>query len=206
MITLHKFEGKNNQLVEELCQNELNEQLENMFYTTVEQEVGLFKSKKIILEAVTKKEIIEYVKNYIKELSNKINIQINSEVRIDDENKIINVLLVSDNNNIIIGYNGKTLEAIQLMLRQNLKELGKFGLKVVVDIGNYKAKKLKNLEFEIKKICKEVLKSKVEVKLDPMNSYERRIVHSIVSQFENLQSISNGEEPNRYTIIKLKDE
>jgi len=206
MITLHKYEGKSIQIVEELCEKELEESKENIFYITYEQENGLFKSKKVILEAITKKEIIEYIKNYIKELSNIMNININNEVRIDEENKIISVLLVSDNNNIIIGYNGKTLDSIQLILRQNLKELSKFGFKIIVDVSNYKAKRVKNLEFEIKKICKEILKSKVEVKLDPMNSYERRIVHSIVSEFQDLQSVSTGEEPNRYTVIRLKDE
>jgi len=206
MITLHKYEGKSIQIVEELCEKELEESKENIFYITYEQENGLFKSKKVILEAITKKEIIEYIKNYIKELLKIMNININNEVRIDEENKIISVLLVSDNNNIIIGYNGKTLDSIQLILRQNLKELSKFGFKIIVDVSNYKAKRVKNLEFEIKKICKEILKSKVEVKLDPMNSYERRIVHSIVSEFQDLQSVSTGEEPNRYTVIRLKDE
>ena len=97
-----------------------------------------------------------------------------------------------------------------ITITQNLDEylysnLNQFNLKLSLDIGNYRAKKIKNLEREIKNICKEVLNTKVEVKLDPMNSYERRIVHSIVSEFEDLQSISEGVEPHRYTIIKIKD-
>ena len=111
----------------------------------------------------------------------------------------------SDNNNILIGKDGKTLNAIQLILRQSFKELNQFDLRIIVDVSNYKAKKIKNLEYEVKKICKEVLKTKVEVKLDPMNSYERRKVHSVVAEFEGLQSISYGESPNRYTVIKIKD-
>ena len=67
-------------------------------------------------------------------------------------------------------------------------------------------RKEKHLEFEIKKICKEVLKTKVEVKLDPMNSYERRIVHNVVSKFDKLYSESEGEAPNRYTVIKCKED
>ena len=132
-----------------------------------------------------------------------MNLEINSEIRIEENN--INILLVSDNNNILIGKDGKTLNAIQLILRQSFKELNQFNLRIIVDVSNYKAKKLKNLEYEVKKICKEVLKTKVEVKLDPMNSYERRLVHSIVTEFDGLQSISYGETPNRYTVIKIKD-
>ena len=71
---------------------------------------------------------------------------------------------------------------------------------------NYKVKKEKHLSFEIKKICKDVLKTKMDVKLDPMNSYERRIVHNVVSKFDNLYSESVGEGINRYTVIKYKED
>ncbi len=199
MKILHKYEGKNIENLKKECLEELNTN-EIYFYET--KEVGLFKGKKILL-AITKDEIIKQIKDFIKELSTKMNIEINSEIRIENEN--INVLLVTDNNNIIIGKDGKTLNAIQIILRQYMRDLNKFGLRIIVDVGNYKNKKIKNLEYQVKKICKEVLKTKVETKLDPMNSYERRKVHSIVSEFENLESISYGEDPNRYTVIKYKD-
>jgi spoIIIJ-associated protein len=132
-----------------------------------------------------------------------MNIKINSEVRIKEN--IITILLVSENNNILIGKDGKTLNSIQLLLRQALGEINKFGLKVLVDASNYKEKKAKYLEYEIKKICNEILKTKMEVKLDPMNSFERRIVHSLVGEYDHLESLSIGEAPNRYTVIQYKD-
>ena len=199
MITLHKYEGKNKDLLKEECIKELND----AYMITSEIESGIFKGKKYVLEAITNEEIINYIRMFINDLSKKMNIEINSEIKIVDKN--INVLLVSNNNNILIGKDGKTLNAIQLILRQFCKQLNKFDFKIMVDASNYKAKKIKNLEYEIKKICKEVLKTKVEVKLDPMNSFERRIVHSIVTEFEGLESISYGENPNRYTVIKIKD-
>ena len=199
MITLHKYEGKNKDLLKEECIKELND----AYMITSEIESGIFKGKKYVLEAITNEEIINYIRMFINDLSKKMNIEINSEIKIVDKN--INVLLFSNNNNILIGKDGKTLNAIQLILRQFCKQLNKFDFKIMVDASNYKAKKIKNLEYEIKKICKEVLKTKVEVKLDPMNSFERRIVHSIVAEFEGLESISYGENPNRYTVIKIKD-
>ena len=199
MITLHKYEGKNVDLLKEQCLNELKD----AYMVTKELESGLFKGKKYQLEAITKEEIISSIKSFINELSKNMNLEINSEIRFEENN--INILLVSDNNNILIGKDGKTLNAIQLILRQSFKELNQFDLRIIVDVSNYKAKKIKNLEYEVKKICKEVLKTKVEVKLDPMNSYERRKVHSVVAEFEGLQSISYGETPNRYTVIKIKD-
>ena len=199
MITLHKYEGKNVDLLKEQCSNEL----EDAYMATKELESGLFKGKKYQLEAITKEEIISSIKSFINELSKNMNLEINSEIRFEENN--INILLVSDNNNILIGKDGKTLNAIQIVLRQYMTGLNKFGLRLIVDVGNYKNKKLKNLEYQVRKICKEVLKTKVEVKLDPMNSYERRKVHSIVSEFESLESVSYGEDPNRYTVIKFKD-
>lgn len=203
MIIFHSYEGKNLEVVKENCENELKVSIDKIYYTTKETESGLFKGKKVILEAITEEEIISSIKGFIKELSNNMNLNINSEIKIQDNN--INIILVSDNNNILIGKDGKTLNSLQLILRQTYNELNKFNLKISLDIGNYRAKKVKNLEREIKKVCKEVQNTKVEVKLDPMNSYERRIVHSVVSEFENLESISEGIEPQRYTIIKYKD-
>ena len=203
MITFHSYEGKNLETLKENCINELNVEENKIYFHETEKESGLFKGKKIILEAITEAEIINEIKNFIKELASLMNLEINSEVKIQDGN--INVILVSNNNNILIGKDGKILNALQLIMRQVFNDLGKFNLRVTLDIGNYRAKKVKNLEREIKNICKEVINTKVEVKLDPMNSYERRIVHSIVSEFEELQSESFGVDPERYTVIKIKD-
>ena len=196
MITLHKYEGKNVDLLKEQCLNELKD----AYMVTKELESGLFKGKKYQLEAITKEEIISSIKSFIKELSKNMNLEINSEIRFEENN--INILLVSDNNNILIGKDGKTLNAIQLILRQSFKELNQFDLRIIVDVSNYKAKKIKNLEYEVKKICKEVLKTKVEVKLDPMNSYERRIIHTTLAEDNRVRTESEGEEPNRHIVIK----
>lgn len=202
MITFHKYEGKNLDLLKEQCIEELNDSQENIYFSSEEVDAGLFKGKKYILEAISKNEIKEYIKNYINELSNNLNIKINCEIRFDENN--IKVMLVSENNNIIIGSNGKNLDAIQILIRQACKNLNKYGIKIIVDASNYKNKKEKNLQREIKNICREILNTKVEVKLDPMNSYQRRLVHSIVSEFEDLESESFGVDPERYTVIKYK--
>ena len=81
---------------------------------------------------------------------------------------------------------------------------GNFDIKVNLDIDGYKERRQKNIEREVHKIAKEVLSSGVDAKLDPMNSYERRLVHNIVSEYDNLITQSEGEAPNRYVVIKLK--
>lgn len=203
MITSYKYEGKNNEelLIDALT--ELKVTRDDVYFKQTTEEGKLFKTKKYIIEIIKKEDVINYIKKYINEFANKFGVKINSEVRETDG--IINVMLVTENNALLIGKDGKNIDAIQILLRQAVCNQTNQNIKVLVDISGYKNKKNKNLEFEIKKICKEVLNTKVEVKLDPMNSYQRRIVHTVVSEFPNLKSESIGEAPNRYTVISYKE-
>lgn len=203
MLTLYNYEGKTKEEAFNKCFNQLKLLEEDLYISEKEEEGKLFKSKKVIIEVLKKEDLIDYIKKFIKDLGQKMNISINSEVR--EKDGIINVLLVSDNNSILIGKDGRTLESIQLLLKQAINQNANVKLKLSVDVSNYKVKKSKNLEFEIKKICKEIEKTKVEVKLDPMNSYDRRIVHTIVSEFPNLNSESFGEGKERRTVISYKE-
>ena len=75
-------------------------------------------------------------------------------------------------------------------------------MNVILDVEDYKEKVSKHLEYNVKKIAREVKKTGVSAKLDPMNSYERRIVHNILSNNKKVSTISEGEEPNRHVVIK----
>ncbi len=204
MITLYKYEDKNKEVLVNKCVEELNVSIEDIYTKETELETGLFKNKKYLLTAIKKEDIIKEIKEYINELSKKMNLEIHSEIKEKDGN--INVMLVSDKNAILIGKDGRTLESIQLLINQLVKAQTDFNLRIIVDASNYKGKKIKNFEYEIKQMAKDVLRTKIELKLDPMNSYNRRIVHSVVSEFPNLTTRSEGEEPNRYTIISYKED
>ena len=204
MLTLSKFEGKSENETKEKCLNELNVSEEELFFKQTETEAKLFKSKKIIIEAIKKQDVINYIKEYIKELDKSFNIDIKSEV--NEKDNIIKVVLVSNNNPILIGKDGKNIEAIQALLRNSIKNQIGIEIKINVDASNYKKKKEENFEREMKKIIKEVQETHIETKLDPMNSYNRRIVHNLASKFKNIKTESIGEEPNRYTIIKYEED
>ena len=204
MLTLSKFEGKTLEEVKEICLNELNVTEDKIFFKQSETEAKLFKSKKIILEAIKKHDIIDYIKEYIKELDKSFNIEIKSEVNVDED--IIKVVLVSNNNPILIGKDGKNIEALQALLRNSIRNQIGMDIKVNVDASNYKKKKEENFERDMKRILKEVQKTHIETKLDSMNSYKRRIVHNLASKFKNIKTESVGEEPNRYTIIKYEED
>jgi len=203
MLEKVRLEGKNK---EELLNNFLSENnlnLDEIYLKEEETEAKLFKSKKVILEIVKKSDIKNYLKEYIKILGSNMGLTINAEIR-EKENHY-EIMLISDNNNILIGKDGKTLNAIQLLLHQSLNNQAGFNIHITVDVSNYKDKKVKRLEREVKKIMHEVVKTKIEAKLDPMNSYERRLVHTIVSENENLETESFGESPNRYVVIRHKE-
>ena len=204
MITLYNYEDKTKETLIEKCTSELNVSLDDLIIKETESESGLIKKKKYQLIAVKKSDVIAEIKSFIKELQEKFNIEINSEVTVRENT--FNVMLVSSNNAILIGKEGRTIESIQIILNQFINNQIDMNVRINVDASNYKGKKVKNFEYEIKTIAKGVLKTKVAVKLDPMNSYNRRIVHNVVSNFEHLTSLSEGEEPNRFITIAYKED
>lgn len=203
MLKIYSFEGKNEEELLEKALTSLNVKNEEVFVYYNKKEGKLFKLKKHELNILKKEAVVSFIKNYFSKISELMNIDINCEIKIRDD--IINVNLLSSDNSIIIGKDGKTLTSIQQLLKQTLKNKIPFDIKINLDVSNYKSRKNKQFENEIIKIAKEVLKTKVDAKLDPMNSYERRLVHTIISKFENLETVSEGEEPNRYVIIKFKE-
>lgn len=203
MLKLYSFEGKTQEEALEKALSNLNASTNEVIYNVTETEGKLFKAKKNIVNVVLKNDVKNEIKDFINELKKKMNIDINIEVKEVDD--VFNVLLISDNNSILIGKEGRTINALQLILRQTLNKYG-LNIKVNLDVSNYKAKKVKNIEYEIKKLARNVLDTKVEAKLDPMNSYERRVVHTVISEFEFLETESFGEEPERYVIIRYKED
>ncbi len=198
-----EYEGKNIEEIIEKLERESNLKKEDIIIIDKLEKSSLFKSKKIFVNIIKKAELKEYIKEFFKALEKYMNITINCEIK--EEDNIYNIMLVSDNNAILIGKDGKNLDAIQTIIRTIIKRITNNVVSINIDASNYKAKKINNLEREIKKIIDEVLKTKIDAKLDAMNSYERMIVHNYVSKYENLTTESIGEEPNRYIVIKYKE-
>ena len=119
MLTLSKFEGKTLEEATEKCLNELNVTEEELYIKQSETEAKLFKSKKIIIEAIKKQDIVNYIKEYIKEIDKSFNIEIKSEV--NEKDGIIKAVLVSNNNPILIGKDGKNIEALQVLIRNSIR-------------------------------------------------------------------------------------
>ena len=194
MIEVYKFEANNEEECRFKCLDSLDVYNNEIITNEIEEE------NKYVIEAIKKDDIKSFIEKYLKELSSDMNIEIKTNI-FEDEN-IFLVRINSKNNSILIGKDGRTLNSIQYLLRKTISNLTGFNISVNLDVSNYKKKIEKKFETEIKQIINEVLQTKIETKLDPMNSYKRRIVHSIASNYYNIETMSVGEEPNRYTIIK----
>ncbi len=194
MIEVYKYEGKDEDECLTACIEQLDVYACDLLVNNHEDD------DKFWIEVVKKEDVVNFIKDYLKQMITKMNLDINLEVR-EDEN-IFNVTMVSNNNPILIGKEGKNLNSIQFLLRQVLNCKTGMDIKVNLDASNYRARRVKNFEYQIKNIVRDVQKTKTDTKLDPMNSYQRRIVHSLLSNFSNVTTESVGEEPNRCVVIK----
>lgn len=199
----YTFEGKNEEGAIEAALNELNINREDLIVNSVKEKSSLLK-KSVEIEVFNVNEIVSYIKESISQITKLMGIQTNLEVR-RRENSVA-VTLFSDNNSILIGKNGKNVAALQLLIRQMVNSRLKEHLSIVIDVGNYKEKRVKGIEYLARKLAREAYKTKTEITMDSMNSYERRIVHTVLADDKFVYTESIGEEPNRKVVIKLKEE
>ena len=143
-------------------------------------------------------------KRYIESILQAMNIEYQLEVRSLNNEHEIYYNVHTNENPLLIGIKGKTLEALQTLVRNLLQIYTKEQLVVNVDIGDYREHRKHQLEILSTKVAKEVVKTKVPVKLKPMSSYERRIIHNKLSEWRDVYTESEGEGTERAIVIKPK--
>jgi spoIIIJ-associated protein len=202
-----KFEEFNGKDLEELKQSsltKLNLTEHDCIITSIENKGSLFKGKTYNIKIYKLTDVAEEIKKYLQELLKNMNIEATFETKIRDEQ--INIKMFSDKNAILIGKNGQTLTSLQIMIRQHIyREIGSYPY-ILLDVENYKEKQIKNLEYLAKKLAKEVIQTKQTITMEDMNSYERRIVHNVLTTYKEITTNSEGEEPNRHIVIKFKED
>lgn len=201
-MKFEKFVGKTKDLVIDEALQTLNLKENEVIIKDIVETKNLF-NKKCEIEVISKQEVNDNVKEFIVNILSLMGIEANLETKVRDEVLYLNI--VSDNSKILIGKDGKNLDSLQTILNAYLKkELG-FVYRINIDVCDYKKYKDQKLANFGKKLAKDVLKSKCPINLDPMNAYERRIIHNVVGEFKELKTESVGTEPNRYVVIKPKD-
>ncbi len=193
-------EGKElESILEEVCQ-EYNVNKDDFYYHYTEKKGGLFNKGGLEVKIILKNELLLYLKEYLSELLKNMGLECNFETKLREDTLYIKIY--SSNNPILIGKNGNTLKALETIVKQKINT--EFGIRpyISLDVENYREKQQHRLERMAKKLAKEVVKTNIEVHLDNMNAYDRRIVHNILTDFKGVKTISEGEEPNRHVIIK----
>ena len=199
----YTYQGKTYEEAKNMAMADLMEQEGNLYIKEIENSTKLF-NKKSVIEVIKKEDVVNHIKDLIKGITSDMGLNVNMETK--KRGDTLNVTIYADNNAILIGKNAETLNALTTIIRQSIqKEIGE-NYKFVLDIGEYKQKREWNLERMAKQIAREVARTKVEAKLDPMNSYERRIIHNTLSNNKKVYTESIGEEPNRCVVIKLKED
>ena len=174
---------------------------EKIIYKSKERESGkIFKTKIYEVTAIREIDLIAEIKDYLKEVVEGLGLQVNFETT--KENDTYYITMHSNNNSALIGKNGKTLSALETLVKNKVYIEWGFYPKVVLDIENYKEKRIAALERMAVKIAKEVRETKVDAALENMNSYERRIIHNKLANFKGVSTESVGTEPERHIIIK----
>ena len=201
----HRYVGKTKEEAINLAKEELQEVEENLFIKELEStKGGLFKSAKVEIEVIEKREVVKDIKDFLSNLLKNMGYSVNIEIKNKEE--VPKYVIFSDNDALLIGKNGKNLKALTTVVNGYLNtELGRT-YKFIIDVNEYKEKREHNLERLAKRIAREVATTGVEAKLDSMNSYERRIIHNILGNNKRVYTESEGEEPNRYVVIKPKKE
>ncbi len=174
---------------------------EKIIYKSKERESGkIFKTKIYEVTAIRETDLITEIKDYLKEVVEGLGLQVNFET--SKENDTYYITMYSNNNSALIGKNGKTLSALETLVKNKVNIEWGFYPKVVLDVENYKEKRIAALERMAVKIAKEVRETKVDAALENMNSYERRIIHNKLANFKGVSTESVGTEPERHIIIK----
>lgn len=201
----HRYTGKTKEEAISNATIDLQELEENLIIRELETvKGGLFKSKKVEIEVIENREVVKGIKEYLSKLLKDLGFTSNIEVKTKEQ--IPTYTIYSDNDALLIGKNGKNLQALSIIAAQHIKnEIGR-SYKFLIDINSYKEKHEKSLERLAKQVAREVAQTKIEVKLDSMNSYERRIIHNTLTNNKKVFTESEGEEPNRYVVVKPKED
>lgn len=198
-----KFIGKTYEEAVNNAMISLQENEENLIIKKLSEEKGgLFKASKVEIEVIEKRNILPEIKNYIVNILKLSGFTVNIEVK--NKETIPTLTIYSDNDSLIIGRNGKNLQALSIITNQYIQKLIGKSYKFILDVNSYKEKRDEHLENLARKIAREVVKTKIEVKMDSMNSYERRVIHNALTNNKKVYTESVGEEPNRCVVVKPK--
>lgn len=196
------YEAKTLEEVIQLACQDLGATPDQLTYQVIEEKKGLF-SKKAVIECYTMTMVQEYLENFIRKTITNMGFEVETVSYIQDGRIYCNVN--ADNNSILIGKGGVILRALNLIARTAVQTQFKERINISVDINGYKENRYKKVASMAKRIGKQVQRSKIDAKLDPIPADERKVVHQVISEMEHLKTESQGEGKERFITISYVD-
>ena len=195
-----------NDAITEACQK-LTVTSDKLEYEVVEEGSSGFLgigSKPAIIKARVKCSIEDKAKDFLKEVFEAMNLAVVVDVKYDEADNSMDIDLSGDEMGVLIGKRGQTLDSLQYLVSLVVNKESEEYIHVKVDTENYRQRRKETLENLAKNIAYKVKRTKRSVSLEPMNPYERRIIHSALQNDKYVTTHSEGEEPFRRVVVTLK--
>ena len=161
-------------------------------------------SKNAVIKARKKFSVEESVKEFLKSVFHAMDMAVEIIVKVNEEEKLIEVDLKGDDMGILIGKRGQTLDSLQYLTNLAVNKHSENYYKVKVDTEDYRKRRKDTLENLAKNIAYKVKRTKRSVELEPMNPFERRVIHSALQNDRYVTTHSEGDEPYRHVVVTLK--
>ena len=161
-------------------------------------------TKSAVIKARKKCTAEDKIEGFIKDVAHAMGIEVRVEIKKDEEDNTYAVELFGDEMGILIGKRGQTLDSLQYLTNLAInKDVDEY-IKVKIDTEDYRNRRKETLENLAKNISYKVKKTRRPVSLEPMNPFERRVIHSALQQDKFVTTHSEGEEPYRHVVVTLK--
>ena len=161
-------------------------------------------SKPAIIKARVKSSVTDIAKDFLKDVFEAMDMVVVVNVKYNESDRVMDIDLSGDDMGVLIGKRGQTLDSLQylvsLVVNKDLEDY----IRVKVDTENYRQRRKDTLENLAKNISYKVKRTKRAVSLEPMNPYERRIIHSALQNDKYVTTHSEGDEPFRHVVVVLK--
>jgi len=151
-------------------------------------------------EEVTPEAIALTGKEFVEGLLDSMQLEADVSTRLEDDRAVVDV--TGDDLGVLIGRRGQTLDALQEVTRTAVQRRLRSRVRLLVDVEGYRSRRRDSLTEYARSMARRAMERGTEIELEPMNAYERKLVHDAVTEIEGASSYSEGEEPNRKVIVR----
>ena len=161
-------------------------------------------SKNAVIKVCKKCSVEDEVKSFLGQVFNAMNLEVEVIVKINEDDKSVDVELKGGDMGVLIGKRGQTLDSLQYLTNLAINKHFDSYYKIKIDTEDYRHRRKETLENLAKNISYKVKRTKHSVSLEPMNPFERRVIHSALQNDRYVTTHSEGEEPYRHVVVSLK--